>query len=178
MITLSHIMPLKTKIIIRCILVLFTSVLPFTHAKLQTIEHSVITPYGSQYDNNFQILQYTVGEPAVVTLTDSTSFYLTQGFQQPSSSELTQTDYLIRLDIYPNPVSDKVNIRFYVKDIDDFVIEVYDIIGNLVLNAEVSDVFSGQVESLDLTKLRQGIYMIKVHADKDKMKLIEKIVKL
>ena|GEM_PF-5878215 len=144
----------------------------------QSIARWVITPLGNQYDNNFQIVQATMGEPVVLTVTDSTTFFLTQGFQQPSSSELPYDEYKITINIYPNPVKTLVTIVFYVKDVDDFTVDVRDMLGKLILSNKVYDVYSGQAKFLDFSSLSQGIYFVHVYSGNEEMTIVEKIIKL
>ena len=144
----------------------------------QSIARWVITPLGSQYDNNFQIVQATMGEPVILTVTDSTTFFLTQGFQQPSSSELPNDEYKITINIYPNPVRTLVTIVFYVKDVDDFTVDVRDMLGKLILSNKVYDVYSGQAKFLDFSSFSQGIYFVHVYSGNEEMTIVEKIIKL
>lgn len=144
----------------------------------QSVSRWVITPLGNQYDNNFQIVQTTMGEPVVMTVTDSTTFFLTQGFQQPSSSELPDEEYKVTIIIYPNPVSASIAIEFYVKDVDDFTVDVRDMLGKLILSKKVYDVYSGQAEFFDFSSFSQGIYFVHVYSGSEEMTIVEKIIKL
>lgn len=144
----------------------------------QSLARWVITPYGSSYYNNFQAVQATLGEPVIVTVTDSLSFYLTQGFQQPSPSEVLYQDISPTIRIAPNPVITMASVTFFVKDIDDFTIDIVDLLGNMILRKKVYDVYSGQAEFFDFSGLSQGIYFVHVYSANDEMENIEKIVKL
>ncbi len=144
----------------------------------QSVSRWVITPLGNQYDNNFQIVQATLGEPVVQTVTDSLTFILTQGFQQPSPSELPDEEYKITIIIYPNPVKTSVKIEFYVKDADDFTIDVRDMLGKMMLQERIYDIYSGQVKLLDFSNFSQGIYFVHVYSTNEEMEIVEKIIKL
>lgn len=119
-----------------------------------------------------------MGEPVVLTVTDSTTFFLTQGFQQPSSSELPDEEYKITIVIYPNPVRNSIAIEFYVKDVDDFTVDVRDMLGKMILSNKVYDVYSGQVEFFDFSSFSQGIYFVHVYSGNEEMTIVEKIIKL
>lgn len=144
----------------------------------QSITRWVISPFGNSYDNNFQIVQATLGEPNILTVTDSASFILTQGFQQPNPSELPDNYYTITIKVYPNPVISDCSIAFFVKDEKDFTIAVWDMMGNILIKEKLADVYSGQVEHLNFSGFTQGIYFIHVYSDTNQMQLVEKIVKL
>ena len=148
------------------------------NVRCQSISRWVISPFGNSYDNNFQIVQSTLGEPVIMTVTDSNSFYLTQGFQQPTPSELPENFYTITIKIFPNPVTDNCHVAFYVKDEKNFTVDVWDMLGNILIKKKFTEVFSGQVESLDFTGFTQGIYFVHVYSDTNQMKMVEKIVKL
>lgn len=144
----------------------------------QSVSRWVIAPLGNQYDNKFQIVQATLGEPVIHTVTDSLTFFLTQGFQQPSPSELPDEEYKITIIIYPNPVKSFVSIEFYVKDADDFTIDVRDMLGKIMLRDKVYDIYSGQVELLDFSNFSQGVYFVHVFSVNEEMEIVEKIIKL
>ncbi|MFO7657382.1 MAG: T9SS type A sorting domain-containing protein [Bacteroidales bacterium] len=144
----------------------------------QSINRWVISPFGNSYNNNFQVVQATLGEPVIMAVTDSVSVILTQGFHQPLTSKLPDDVIKRELKIYPNPVSDKCIIQFYVIEVNDFNIEVWDIVGNFLYKKRINDVFSGQTEIIDFSHFIQGVYFVRVYSDKDEMKMIEKIVKL
>ena len=148
------------------------------HVNCQSLARWVISPLGSQYDNNFQIVQATLGEPVISTVTDSATFFLTQGFQQPSPSELPYDEYKITINIYPNPVKTLVTIVFFVKDVDDFTVDVRDMLGKLILSNKVYNVYSGQAEFLDFSSFSQGIYFVHVFSGNEEMTIVEKIIKL
>ncbi|MES2133426.1 MAG: T9SS type A sorting domain-containing protein [Bacteroidota bacterium] len=72
--------------------------------------------------------------------------------------------------MYPNPTSDKLNISLPAGN--NFKVEVYDGIGNLVLVKDVTDESS---KHIDLSSLTNGIYMVKVsHANTQSVKRVVK----
>lgn len=149
-----------------------------TDISCQSLARWVITPYGSSYYNNFQAVQATLGEPVILTVTDSLSFYLTQGFQQPAPKELSTKDLKITIIIAPNPVITIATVTFFVNDIDDFTIDITDMLGKTMLRKKVHDVYSGQAEIFDFSGLSQGIYFVHVYSANEEMENVEKIVKL
>lgn len=160
------------------IIIILTALFTTGDIFCQSVSRWVIAPLGNQYDNKFQIVQATLGEPVVLTVTDSLTFFLTQGFQQPSPSELPDEEYKITIIIYPNPVKTSVMIEFYVKDADDFTIDVRDMLGKMMLRDKVYDIYSGQVELLDFSNFSQGVYFVHVYSANEEMEIVEKIIKL
>ncbi len=162
----------------RRVIIIVVSMYVVHDSYCQSIARWVITPFSNAYDNNFQNVQSTLGEPVIMTVTDSASFFLTQGFQQPNQSELPDSFYTITIKIYPNPVINQCSVAFYVKDEKDFTIDVWDIVGNIIYKLKLTEVYSGQIEKIDFGKVTQGIYLIHVYSDTNQMQFVEKIVKL
>jgi len=126
MVAFSNIAWFKANVLIRRLPLLFLAQALVTATYSQAISRYVISAYGDNYDNNFQSVQATVGEPAIFTFSDNSTFFLTEGFQQPSPSERPPEEYLVKLEVYPNPASDIIKVRFFVRDIDDFTIRIFD----------------------------------------------------
>ena len=69
--------------------------------------------------------------------------------------------------IYPNPVKDKMTIRF--SNTNSKTIEIYDILGNKIFTQEI---YSG--ESINLSKLTNGTYIIRFQGLSIYSKVIQK----
>lgn len=163
---------------IRRVLIIIFFASPAYNADCQSIARWVITPFGNSYDNNFQIVQATLGEPVIMTVTDSTTFFLTQGFQQPSPTRLITIDNDIFIKIFPNPVTDKCSVEFYISNGKNFTIEVWDMMGKLFYKEKIPEIFGGQRKNVDFTHALQGIYFIHVYSENEMFNKIEKVVKL
>lgn len=80
---------------------------------------------------------YTVGEPFILTLS-STSYKITQGFHQPdlcvpvSTSDLDLEAWA--LEVYPNPATDLIHIRYSAEKKGRLQARVFDLLGHLVLD--------------------------------------------
>ncbi|GAA3605273.1 family 16 glycosylhydrolase [Flavivirga amylovorans] len=68
--------------------------------------------------------------------------------------------------IYPNPISDIINIK-EIRDIDK--IEIYNLIGNLVIGKEKPN------HTINISNINSGIYLLKIYSDNDVT--IKKIIK-
>jgi PKD repeat protein len=75
------------------------------------------------------------------------------------------------LHIYPNPFSNKMNVRFATTS-DVRTLKVYDMLGKLMVFMKVN----GDAVELDLSELASGMYMM--HVTTGAQQLIRKIVKL
>ncbi len=124
---------------------------------------SILATSGDYFENDDISLSWTLGEPVTETLA-STSFILTQGFQQ---SKLTlvgikdlnnQDDYEISL--YPNPAQNFINIK--TSKFEHLNYSISDINGKLL--KEVNAV-SEQTE-LSVNELPASIYIIEIRDNK------------
>jgi C1A family cysteine protease len=75
--------------------------------------------------------------------------------------------------IYPNPSSDKINIRFGKEATGSIIFELLDINGRVLQSKTVLNI--NEVETLDLSSLTNGIYNLRIIIN-DKV-IIEKIIK-
>jgi hypothetical protein len=75
-------------------------------------------------------------------------------------------------------VKTRVTVVFFVKDVDDFTVDVRDILGKMMSSKKVHDVYSGQAELLDFSSFSQGIYFVHVYSGNEEMEIVEKIIKL
>ena len=95
-----------------------------------------------------------------VANTDNLPTISTETVQQTSSSALDGSD--LQMSIYPNPVTDELTLKYFSdQDGGELNINVVDMQGLLQLNQKVTTTLGLNVISLDLTKLKEGIYTLK-----------------
>lgn len=63
--------------------------------------------------------------------------------------------------VYPNPVSDIVNIEFSSKQ-NNVTVQLFDVIGNIVLEKHFDSISQNQIEKLNSSSLTPGIYYMLV----------------
>jgi PKD repeat protein len=78
--------------------------------------------------------------------------------------------------VYPNPVKDVLNIQYSGKLMNEMQIDIFDIAGKSISSRKVYNVEPGQNISLNVTSLRNGIYLCKMISGKQVIGL-EKFVK-
>ncbi|MBN2350854.1 MAG: T9SS type A sorting domain-containing protein [Bacteroidales bacterium] len=167
----------------RLLLLIFASVILCTTSSYsQKITHSVISSYGTAYNDGFIYVANTVGETVVATFQSDLNFYLTQGFHQPPLRLLPYNSESNTISIGPNPVTSMnlflLNITFEVKDISNYTVEVYSILGVRMDQKKLTDVLNGQVLKINLQNYSKGTYIVHVFSSDGKMILTEKIEKL
>ena len=65
------------------------------------------------------------------------------------------------ISIFPNPVSNELNISFKNKNNSEYTFEVYSINGKLIQADKNTNAF-GSVKKLDVSNLSSGFYLLKV----------------
>ena len=84
----------------------------------------------------------------------------------------TMTDPAVKVKIYPNPVSDKLNV-YVVADNTQKMLTLFDLTGKVIYTQSLNDMFT----TLSLQKLASGVYLIKITEPNGKVLFSEKFVK-
>jgi hypothetical protein len=132
----------------------------------------VITERGISYSQS-------VGEPIVETL-ETSSYVLTQGFQQPSFKIVNKpkpdgTGVLV----YPNPVTDFVTIEMYGERAKTIRIDIINITGRTVYSeTKIFDAGFWYIDRHNVEDLLRGLYLIRVSANDGMLDRVFKIEKL
>lgn len=143
-------------------IIAFATILLSLPAFGQTLERQVIGAAGTSSSTANMQISYTVGEPAVTTLSGG-SIVLTQGFQQPDEdvTGIQSPEVLVEYNVYPNPTTDQLNIRLFSEKPLIVQIQLLDISGKKVDNICQSASFSGEWRGeIDLSNLPQGQYLL------------------
>jgi hypothetical protein len=139
-------------------------------AKAQDISPHVVNTTGNQFTNANFSLEYSVGEIAIATLSNSI-YQLTQGFLQSDMSStvtgLLASNELENFSIYPNPTENEL----YVEAADANAIEVYNQLGLMVAEYTIK-------EKITLSNLTSGIYFLKIYNTQNQLIKTSKITKL
>lgn len=144
----------------------------------QHLSHQVMVSAGNTVITDGYSLSQSAGEAAVTILTQD--FVLTQGFQQPG---IIFTDIVQPpgngLEVYPNPVSDKLMIKFFGDVARDYNIEIMTITGNALISDELSFTGTYYLEKvIPVQNLKSGIYFIHITSRDKLIKRTFKIEKL
>ena len=132
----------------------------FAHA--QSVSPDVIATAGDFYSNASGSVSWTLGEPMGETYT-STNNILTQGFQQPwdFGTGLPSGANPVNADVYPNPTADVVNLQFDNLSSGQYVIEVYNALGQRMSAMQFAATPNSQA-TVSLADFANGIYFITV----------------
>lgn len=155
--------------------IFFLSLLPII-GLAQSISPEVIASAGEHFDNGTVQLSWTLGEVMIDTY-DNGSNILTQGFHQ---TELTITSIEenlsdIRMNLYPNPTSQDLNIELGNNEKDINVL-LYDMSGKLI-HKDVINAYDTKYV-LPMQSVATGKYLVQTQTEDGKMNATHQVVKV
>jgi len=130
----------------------------------QEKNQSVIAAAGDVSKSGTIILEWTVGESAVETITSSNSIF-TQGFHQPMLQvQKISTDKLAAsknaFKVYPNPATAVINIEPQKVSDVALLISLIDINGKVIMNNNLPA--KSAAVKLNVSNLSQGTYLLRI----------------
>ena len=147
----------------------------------QNIERFVFSSAGNSNAISSLILQSNIGELQIGTFSNS-SYLLTQGFLQnnPVSVGLNDSELEpIVSNFFPNPVSSDLYIEFIDAGLNDFVVEVFDILGSEQKKTFEMNVLDRKlIFHFNLTNYNSGLYFVKIGSSKKEYNKTFKITKI
>ena len=145
----------------------------------QHLSHQVMVPAAGISITGTLNYTQSVGETAIEIMSGA-GYVFTQGFQQPGiklSPEITEKGNGV--NVYPNPATDLINIKFYGDAPRKLIIEIINLAG-MILHAETI-VFIEKfhyVKQIDVDKLKSGFYFVRIISDDGLVKRTFKIEKM
>ena len=124
-------------------------------ATISISAQEVISAQGDTYSGSGLVLDFTVGEVIINTVTDGTST-LTQGFHQSKWSVVGIRDLFpdFEANVFPNPLEEVLNIEASAYENVKFFL--YDAQGKLVRE----DKLSAELSTIELSELAAGAYSL------------------
>ena len=119
--------------------------------------------FKSEVPKNFQIF---VSKPTSKTSANNTTSTKTASAKTISSLNLEQTKPLDNVKVYPNPVSNQLNLTYTLKNESVVTVKIMDVLGNEVLVLMSKKMEAGEQNSKFLieTKLSTGFYFVRLSA--------------
>jgi len=139
----------------------------------QAFNNELVSSSGDTYTNSSYQLDWSIGE--CVTETQAADNYIiTQGFHQGKYfiTELEDLQELIKMQIYPNPTSDVLNLEIEKSGIDNFQYKIYDFSGQELKSADIKS----NTEQINFETYSTGTYLISIFENNQKIKTF-KIIK-
>ena len=125
-----------------------------------TYGQEVIANGGSSFSNSEGSLDWTIGEPIVITLENNLNF-ATQGFHQTQLqvTEIEEANTFYNVSVFPNPTQGNVEVK--IEDLkEDLNIKVFDVSGKLVLQKPYT--VNETTKTFDLNPLESGSYYLQL----------------
>lgn len=73
------------------------------------------------------------------------------------------------LNISPNPARESIQVDYAVSTVSDVNISIVDMMGKVIFNKQLSNVEGNQTETIDVSDLGQGYYMLVMQSGENKM---------
>ena len=156
---------------ITSLLILLTSL---TAISQTAIEKSTIDSGGATTTNGTLTMVYTIGEVAVQENTNGT-VHISEGFigtDTMSSLGLDAYTPLAGVQLFPNPATDFVNLRF--SKVANYEINIYDLLGKEVTTYQVSN---SDTQRIALGQLPNAVYLVLVKNENTKEFISYRLIK-
>jgi len=142
------------------------------------IAGSVVSTAGDYSTSASGKLSWTVGEPAADILTTA-NYTLTVGFQQNWDNIVAVEDMENnwQVEAYPNPVTDKIFIRFTDKRSFEILIELINVTGAKVFSEKTENMVEDDLISIDVSSLKRGLYLLHIISPGLKTEKVYKVIK-
>jgi len=138
----------------------------------------IVSSAGETFQGNNMQIDWTLGELAITTIQNS-SQQVTQGFHQPNYT-ITSIDELPQkigeIKVYPNPTSDRIEMKLNFDQNRNIKIQLKDFNGRLIWSTEIN---VSQIEHVEnISNLPNGNYFLTFLIDNNKSFQTFKIQKL
>ena len=150
---------------LRSSLILFLAFAAFigTNAQTMILAPTVLASAGGYGESENLSISWTLGEVAVSTLTGG-NFMLTQGFQQSFGLDVSARERISELNIsaYPNPVENKLMVRFNIENTGNYLLEIEDVTGRILYQQNHKGVAPGDILNINTSDYTQGVYFLRI----------------
>ena len=115
-------------------------------------------------------LPTVVVESIKATVTFSSNTYINgEGFELEYFTDpvsIKEIENINDLSIYPNPASDKLNIKFNTSTADNFDIVIYNVTGQVVYKETLNNFLGSYYNELNINDFAQGVYLMQIKSSK------------
>ncbi|CAM3276933.1 T9SS type A sorting domain-containing protein [Aequorivita lipolytica] len=153
------------------------AILAISMTQAQSLSQVVIASSGATISGASNTLSFTAGEAAIGKISNGPT--LGQGFWLGAIEAvvLSNEDFTLeaQMTVYPNPVTDHLNIKFKDMAGEVFGISVYDVTGKQVYKKEFTN--SASNETIEFSGFSSGLYILNISQNATKKSKSFKIIK-
>jgi hypothetical protein len=145
----------------------------------QQLSHQVLVPLAGVTNTGSLTYSQTIGETAI-EIFQSSDCEFTQGFQQPCIKFTKENPPPGNgVKVYPNPVSDYVNVELFGDISRNFRVEIINISGTVVISERLgfTDMY-WNTHQIPVEKLSTGLYFVRILSEDGVISRIFKIDKI
>lgn len=121
--------------------------------------------YGSGAPFGYRIID-GYGTVILENLANDNNFGLetSAGIATADAVNINEASINSSLNLYPNPANDKLNIAFELENSDNISIDVYNLVGQVVMSQNLGTITSGYtLENIDVSDLKSGFYLVNIN---------------
>ncbi|MFO8021515.1 MAG: T9SS type A sorting domain-containing protein [Perlabentimonas sp.] len=139
----------------------------------------VVAPAGGTFQGTDISVSWTLGEPVIDTwVNEDAGIMMTSGFQQGNFMITSVPNQMLSdfaVSMYPNPSKNETNILINLPELGNVTITVIDITGRKVIHEEFEQGSLEYSHSLNVSGLKSGLYLVKVHSGSKYSKVLKLI---
>lgn len=134
----------------------------------QTNAPDVINSAGGSYKKDYYIIDWSIGELALVNTMENSAYIITNGFIQPFTHEpvLTNDNLFFgeeEIRILPNPTRNILEVDFRTKHRGRVSMKLVDAAGNILYNKQFTSHGYGQIEKINMIAFPHGTYFLQIN---------------
>lgn len=163
----------------KLLLSIFFAMILSLQSQGQSISKVVIGSSGQSISNGVNTINFTVGESIVGLIENGES--ISQGFWAAVASDATlSVETLVSntiegVRVFPNPAVDVIQVKFKLKNAEDYNARLFDISGKEIYN--LNKITEGKIKRMRISHLSSGMYILYVIDSKSDYNKSFKILK-
>jgi hypothetical protein len=141
-------------------------ILPSLSLSAQQVTPTVINSAGGGGSSANIFIDWTIGEMPLIETYSGTTLSVTNGFLQagtgflPTSLRDLPSLTSSEIKIFPNPVSDEIQVQFQLNSAGKIQIILFDISGKKLIDRQLVHIGGSQLQFINLRKYPQGSYQL------------------
>lgn len=134
----------------------------------QTITPKIVNSAGNSAALGTTVIDWSVGELALISTFSGSSVVITQGILQPLNASATGMSYnhlLHSLNVFPNPAAEFINIEYFGSGTGVMAFRISDMQGRALISNSFSITKIMTLEQIDINSLAAGVYILNITLD-------------